>query len=183
MSLEKKTDRKKSFQRRGTILCFHELWGQNSMVKIHHFWKPDGGSAFLWNFGDALEKLPRFEKSLPRFWEKVPRFWTNLQCFYGNVGSWNLVGRIWGQVQGERRNRARHWGQKRTASKEEVSPFQAFQASQKRCDARFLLKNVRNLVANFWSIVSYEEIGEGCECKKCKTPFSRAHAYAREKGV
>ena len=37
--------------------------------------------------------------------------------------------------------------------------------------------------ANFCLIVSYEEIGEGCESKKCKTPVGRAHAYAREKGV
>ena len=29
----------------------------------------------------------------------------------------------------------------------------------------------------------YEEIGEGCESKKCRIPVGRAHAHAREGGI
>ena len=45
-----------------------------------------------------------------------------------------------------------------------------------------MLKYVRKKGVNCYWVEGYEEIGEGCESKKCKIPVVRAHAHAREEG-
>ena len=46
-----------------------------------------------------------------------------------------------------------------------------------------MLKYVRNKGVSSCLIEVYEEVGEGCEGKKCKIPVGRAHAHARERGI
>ena len=69
------------------------------------------------------------------------------------------------------------------ASRGRCPPFSAFQSAQNSGDVRFVLKYVRKKGVNSCLIEGNEEIGEGCESKKCKIPVGRAHAHARERGI
>ena len=92
-----------------------------------------------------------------------------------------LLGGLGGANAGQKESRGA-LGEKMGGFEGEVPPFSAFQSAQNSGDVRFVLKYIRKKGVNSCLIEGNEEIGEGCESKKCKIPAGRAHAHARERG-
>ncbi len=94
-----------------------------------------------------------------------------------------LLGGFWGVNVGQKEESRGALREKMGGFEGEVPPFSAFQSAQNSGDVRFMLKYVRKKGVNSCLIEGNEEIGEGCESKKCKIPVGRAHAHARERGI
>jgi len=161
-----------------------------------NFWEDEwgGDSSFLqrkWGSASLLVKPRRYSGKSPTFFGKSPTFYGKSPMFLGKSPTFLRLGPKLGpcwavlgeQMQGERRNRAEHWGRKWAASRGRCPPFSGFQLAQNSGDVRFMLKYVRKKGVNSCLIEAYEENGEGCESKKCKIPVGRAHAHARERGI
>ena len=127
-----------------------------------------------------FRKSPTFFRKSPTFFRKSPTFFRKSPTFLWlgpKLGPcWAVLGE---QMQGKKESRGA-LGEKMGGFEGEVPPFSAFQSAQNSGDVRFVLKYIRKKGVNSCLIEAYEEIGEGCESKKCKIPVGRARARARE---
>ena len=127
-------------------------------------------SEILWKKSNVFRKISNV-------FQKI----SNVFATRSEVG--NLLGGFWGANAGGKEKSRGASGEKMGGFEGEVPPFSAFQSVQNSGDVRFMLKYVRRKGVNSCLIEAYEEIGEGCESKKCKIPVGRAHAHARERGI
>ena len=133
-------------------------------------------SEMLWKKSNVFRKISNvFQKISHVFGKKSHVF-----AARSEVGT--LLGGFWEANAGQKEESRGALGRKLAASRGRCPPFSAFQSAQNGSDVRFMLKYVRKKGVNCCWIEGYEEIGEGCESKKCKIPVERAHAHAREGG-
>ena len=131
-------------------------------------------SELLWKKYNVFRKISDvFQEISHVFWKK-----SNVFVARSEVGT--LVGGFWEANAGQKEESRGALGEKMGGFEGEVPPFSAFQSAQNSGDVRFMLKYVRKKGVNCCWVEGYEEIGEGCESKKCKIPVGRARARARE---
>ena len=134
-------------------------------------------SEILWKKSHVFRKISDvFQKISHVFGKKSHVF-----AARSEVGT--LVGGFLDANAGQKEESRGALGEKIGGFEGEVPPFSAFQSAQNSDDVRFVLKYVRKKGVNCCWVEGYEEIGEGCESKKCKIPVGRAHAHARERGI
>ena len=134
-------------------------------------------SEILWKKSNVFRKISNvFQEISHVFGKKSHVFATRSE-----VGT--LVGGFWDANAGQKEESRGALGEKIGGFEGEVPPFSAFQSAQNSDDVRFVLKYIRKKGVNSCLIEGNEEIGEGCESKKCRIPVGRAHAHARERGI
>ena len=134
-------------------------------------------SEILWKKSHVFRKISNvFQEISNVFWKKSHVFGARSEVEI-------LLGGFWGANAGRKEGSRGALGEKMGGFEGEVPPFSAFQSAQNSGDVRFVLKYVRKKGVNSCLIEGNEEIGEGCESKKCKIPVGRAHAHARERGI
>ncbi len=160
---------------------------------LMNFWEDEQGGeglSFLqrkWGSASLLVKPRRYSGKSPTFFGKSPTFFRKSPTFFRKSPTFLWLGPKLGpcwavlgeQMQGKKESRGA-LGEKMGGFEGEVPPFSAFQSAQNSGDVRFVLKYIRKKGVNSCLIEGNEEIGEGCESKKCKIPVGRARARARE---
>ena len=132
-------------------------------------------SEILWKKSNVFRKISNVFRKISNVFQKI----SNVFAARSEVGT--LLGGFGGANAGRKEGSRGVLGEKMGGFEGEVPPFSAFQSAQNSGDVRFMLKYVRNKGVNSCLIEGNEEIGEGCESKKCKIPVGRAHA--RERGI
>ena len=134
-------------------------------------------SELLWKKSNVFRKISHVFQKISDVFRKI----SHVFATRSEVGT--LVGGFWEANAGQKEESRGALGEKIGGFEGEVPPFSAFQSVQNSGDVRFMLKYVRKKGVNSCLIEGNEEIGEGCESKKCKIPVGRAHAHARERGI
>ena len=141
-------------------------------------------SEILWKKSNVFRKISNVLRKISDVFGKksnVFRKKSNVFAARSEVGT--LVDSFWGANAGQKEESGGALEEKIGGFEGEVPPFSAFQSAQNGDDVRFMLKYVRKKGVNCCWVEGYEEIGEGCESKKCRILVERAHAHARERGI
>ena len=138
-------------------------------------------SNVFWKISNVFQEISNVFQEISHVFQEISHVFqkiSNVFAARSEVGT--LVGGFWGVNVGQKEKSRGALGEKKGGFEGEVPPFSAFQSAQNSGDVRFVLKYIRKKGVNSCLIEAYEEIGEGCESKKCKIPVGRARARARE---
>ena len=141
-------------------------------------------SEILWKKSNVFRKISNVFQEISNVFQEISHvFGKKSHVFATRSEVETLVGGFWDANAGQKEESRGALGEKIGGFEGEVPPFSAFQSAQNSDDVRFMLKYVRKKGVNCCWVEGYEEIGEGCESKKCRIPVGRAHAHAREGGI